>query len=112
MAEHTTWAEGDVYLGSELFADLRTSIWSELRDRAPTIDLYRRNLQRAHVDMLATAIVPAPGIALGIFVGENRTRRFEHGFGDDVLGRDQLDFIALATEFSLDGGKDLGITLS
>ena len=36
----------------ELFADLRTGIWSELEQDRVTIDLYRRNLQRSHVSSL------------------------------------------------------------
>jgi hypothetical protein len=36
----------------ELFADLRAGIWSELEQDRVTIDLYRRNLQRSHVNSL------------------------------------------------------------
>lgn len=36
----------------ELFADLRTGIWSELSQDRVAIDLYRRNLQRSHVNSL------------------------------------------------------------
>lgn len=36
----------------ELFADLRTGIWPELAQDRVAIDLYRRNLQRSHVNSL------------------------------------------------------------
>jgi hypothetical protein len=49
------------------------------------------------VDELAAAVVAAAGIALGIFVGQDRALRLQHGAGDDVLGGDQLDLVALAT---------------
>ena len=55
MAEQTTWDTGDVYLGTEMMSDLTSGIWSEL-DSAASIDLYRRNLQRAHVELLSGQI--------------------------------------------------------
>jgi hypothetical protein len=36
-----------------MMANLRSGIWSELDQERVTIDLYRRNLQRAHVSTLA-----------------------------------------------------------
>ena len=41
----------DAYSLSELFADLHSGIWSELKSGA-NIDTYRRNLQRAHIERL------------------------------------------------------------
>ena len=41
----------DTYTCSELFADLRGSIWNELRDRS-SIDAFRRNLQRGYLERL------------------------------------------------------------
>ena len=43
----------DAYSILELMSDLRGGIWSELRNGS-TIDTYRRNLQRAHIDRLET----------------------------------------------------------
>jgi hypothetical protein len=43
----------DAYGIMELMADIRGGIWSELRNGS-TIDTYRRNLQRAHIDRLET----------------------------------------------------------
>ena len=52
MAEHAAWAPENPYLATELMSDLRHGIWSELFQSPVTVDLYRRNLQRAHVDVL------------------------------------------------------------
>ena len=40
------------------------------------------------IDELAAAIIAPAGIALGIFVGQNRALGFEHGLGDDVFRGD------------------------
>jgi hypothetical protein len=42
----------DAYEILDLMRDLRNGIWTELRS-GKTIDMYRRNLQRAHIDRLA-----------------------------------------------------------
>ncbi len=39
------------YTPIDLFTDLRTGIWSEL-STGKTIDVYRRNLQRAYIERL------------------------------------------------------------
>src|SRR3546814_9063822 len=46
----------------------------------------------------AALIIAAAGIALGIFVGEDRPLRFEHRFRDDILRRDQFDLILRSEE--------------
>ena len=51
------------------------------------------------VDKLAAAVIAAPGIALGIFVGQHRALCFEHRARDDVLAGDQLDLRLLALQF-------------
>src|SRR5229473_1332601 len=63
------------------------------------------------VDLLAAAVVAPAGIALGIFVGEHRARRFEHGARDDVLRGDQLDLLALAVQLALEHRIDRRIGL-
>jgi len=40
------------------------------------------------INMLTAAIVPAPRIALGVFVGHDRPLRLHHGARDDVFGGD------------------------
>jgi hypothetical protein len=62
-----------------------------------------------HIDELAAAIIAPAGIALGVFVGQNRALRFEHRFRDDIFRCDQLDFMSLAAEFQLDRLGDFGI---
>ncbi len=41
-----------IYTVDEMLTDLRNGIWSELDDRAVTIDLYRRNLQRSYLEIV------------------------------------------------------------
>lgn len=42
----------------EMFTDLRSGIWSELRSRKP-IDTYRRNLQKVHAERLIALLNPS-----------------------------------------------------
>ncbi len=59
MNEIAATAEGDVYEAADMIADVTAGIWSELDDAPggkPAIDLYRRNLQRAHVDVLVRGL--------------------------------------------------------
>jgi hypothetical protein len=56
MTEQHHRSGGEGYAPVEMLADLREGIWSELSDEKVAIDLYRRNLQRAHVDHLASLI--------------------------------------------------------
>lgn len=68
--------EGEAALGAkayqvtELLADLKKGIWSELPARK-AIDLYRRNLQKSYVSILANIINPprTTGINFDIFFG-------------------------------------------
>ena len=53
MAEHATRFPDDAYLPVEMLEEIREEIWSELQADRVKIDLYRRNLQRAHVEALA-----------------------------------------------------------
>ncbi len=48
------------YRLSEMMADVRTGIWTELGGRKVSADLYRRNLQRAYLDLLNTKLNPPP----------------------------------------------------
>ena len=61
------------------------------------------------VDELAAAVVAPARIALGVLVGHHPALRLHHGAGDDVLGGDQLDLVALAAELVLDAPGDLGV---
>jgi len=56
MAEHAAMAGDEAYPVHEMLADVHKGIWSEC-DQAPVqIDLYRRNLQRAHVAVLTAEV--------------------------------------------------------
>jgi hypothetical protein len=47
-------AEPDgAYLPAEMLTEVSSAVWSELERNPTAIDLYRRNLQRAHVELLA-----------------------------------------------------------
>ena len=54
MAEVASRSPNSAYLPTDLLGDLRSGIWSELDAAAVEINLYRRNLQRAHVEILGT----------------------------------------------------------
>jgi hypothetical protein len=54
MAEVASRSPNPAYLPTDLLGDLRSGIWSELDAAAVEINLYRRNLQRAHVEILGT----------------------------------------------------------
>lgn len=49
----------NVYQFDELMDDAKKAVWSELATKKP-IDVYRRNLQKAHVEKLIALAVPAP----------------------------------------------------
>ena len=63
-----------------------------------------------HIGELAAAVVALAGIAFGVFVGEHRARRFEHGLADEVLRGDQLQAFVLAAGFVVDGSGNFGST--
>ncbi len=52
LIENETMNGKEAYSLLEMMGDLRRGIWSELRS-GKTIDTYRRNLQKAHIDRLA-----------------------------------------------------------
>lgn len=57
MAElETLYPASNVYRVTDMLADLRNGVFNELSARNPRIDLYRRNLQRAYVDILTTRL--------------------------------------------------------
>ena len=62
-----------------------------------------------HVHIFAAAVVAPAGIALGVFVGQDRALGLQDGLGDDVLGGDELDVVLLAAELMLDRCGDLRV---
>ena len=63
------------------------------------------------VDVLAAAVVAAPGVALGVLVGEHAADRLQDGAGNEVLGRDHLEVVALAAQLELQHLGDLRVDL-
>src|SRR2546422_36282 len=55
----------------------------------------------------AAAVVALPGISFRVLVGEDRAGGFEHRFGDEVLGGDQLEVAMLALGLLVEGLGDL-----
>ena len=62
-----------------------------------------------HVHALATAVIAAGRIALGVLVGQNGAGGQQHRLTDHVFRGDQLDTPTLALILRLDSGTDLGI---
>ena len=87
MAEQAAVEPGDdAYLPIDLLVDLTDGIFSEIADDGPAeVDLYRRNLQRAYVDMLIEQVKAdsAPSDLPALARGELR-RLADHldGFGN------------------------------
>jgi hypothetical protein len=52
MTEHANGSSASAYTPADLLTDLQTSLWSELKPETVEIDLYRRNLQRAYIELL------------------------------------------------------------
>lgn len=57
LNDKTALATSPVYTVSNLVWDVQNGIWSELDAPAPTIDLFRRNLQRAYLKTLTPRLV-------------------------------------------------------
>ena len=64
----------EAYSIIELMEDLRASVWTELK-QGGEIDVYRRNLQRAHIDRLAYLMTEKqtviPGALRRFFIRSN-----------------------------------------
>jgi hypothetical protein len=53
-----------VYTVAELLGDVRQGVWAELAEGSCDIDVYRRNLQRAYLDIMDDKLnPPAPAAA-------------------------------------------------
>ena len=61
------------------------------------------------VGVLAASVVATARVALRVLVGEDRTLRLQHGAGDEVLGGDHLEEVALTGDLATDGGVDLRV---
>ena len=63
------------------------------------------------VDVLAAAVVAAPGIALGVLVGQHAALALEDGLGHEVLGGDHLERALLAGQLEAQDVGDQGIDI-
>ena len=63
------------------------------------------------VDDLAAAVVAAPRIPLGVLVRRHAADGLQHRRPGEVLGRDELDLVALALELALEERRHLRIDL-
>ena len=71
---------GAAYPLPDYMADLQADVWSELADRRPEVDVFRRNLQRGYVERLATLMtedepnLPGSVRYLGVDVSQSDVR--------------------------------------
>ena len=63
------------------------------------------------VDDLAAAVIALGGQTLGVFVGQVAAHSLHHGRTREILGRDQLQMVALAPQLPLHGGVQLRVGL-
>ena len=66
MIEYESFAKNkaSVYTVAELLGDVRNGVWGELSEGRVTTDVYRRNLQRAYLEIMETKLnPPAPAAA-------------------------------------------------
>ncbi len=84
--------------------DIREAASKQLGDA-----LNRQILRDIHE--LAAPVITPPRQPFRILVGQHRALGFQHGPADDVLGRNQFDFVALAAQFEADGVGDFRIGL-
>jgi len=83
------FGDSKVYTVEELLSDVRKEIWKELNTHA-TIDVYRRNLQKAYVEALISLANPtppqptmlAPGISITFGVNTKNTDLTSIGKGE------------------------------
>ncbi|MGI9625936.1 MAG: zinc-dependent metalloprotease [Longimicrobiales bacterium] len=64
----------DAYTVADLSDALRAGVWGELDARAPVIDVYRRNLQRAFLEAVDRELNPPEGQASSPFGGPQQPR--------------------------------------
>ena len=86
----------NAYTATEMMTDLRKGIWSELTSKN-TIDIYRRNLQKAYVEALNRLINPEATSGIQISFGGAATSSINPRTTDAIsIAKAQLR--SLATE--------------
>ena len=63
------------------------------------------------IDVLAAAVVARAGIALGVFVRQVAANSLHDGLTREILGRDQLQMVALALQLARHGSIQLRVCL-
>ncbi|HEV2669593.1 MAG TPA: zinc-dependent metalloprotease [Gemmatimonadales bacterium] len=101
-----TMPAGTAYTLSDLFADVRSGVFSELSAAKPSIDEYRRNLQQAFVDqmdrLINTPLVTQPPPQFAGFPGVTATTR-----PTDARALARLELQGLQTSIRTALGKSL-----
>ncbi len=59
LVEYEALTNGNTYTLSEMMDDLRAGVWTELDQRSVSVDIYRRNLQRAFLDRVDNELNPS-----------------------------------------------------
>ncbi len=72
MSEHEMRNGAAAYGPSELLRDVRTGLWSELKQKQPSASVYRRNIQRVHVNNLIAKLDNKGSGVRALAVGELR----------------------------------------
>jgi hypothetical protein len=65
---------GRAYTVGDMMEDLRAGVWGELSERRVDIDVYRRNLQRAHIEALRNLLTPPEQPRNAALFGPQRPR--------------------------------------
>ncbi len=88
MIEQEALLGPQTYTLGELFTDVRAGVWSELTT-GRSVDVYRRNLQRAYIDQMASLMTPPDPPASGQGGGFG-------GFGGPPVDPTESDIAAFA----------------
>ena len=91
---------------------LRAGVWLDVcvvRAEQPRHALDRQTLDL--IDVLAAAIVARARIALGVFVRQVAANSLHDGLTREILGRDQLQMVALALQLARHGSIQLRVCL-
>jgi len=60
LVEYEALESGDAYTVADLMNHLRASVWGELSEGRVAVDVYRRNLQRAYLEVVDRVLNPPP----------------------------------------------------
>ena len=61
ILEKQTTSKTPEYTATDLVTDVQNGIWTELDSKSPSIDIYRRNLQRAYLKLVQPRLAPGTG---------------------------------------------------